>query len=461
MVILMLAADLLGFSAAVGVVLVANGLFHLFTFQPSDLKYSAIILVCFLLFFNSKLYPGVGLNPAEEIRLTTQHSTLGFLTGLILFSVLQSPWKINILAFAAVWGFSLVTILLARWGTRILASRSGLWGEPVFLLANGEHASELRCYFCQRRRLGFIPVVATNDTIERKCEICPIPVISLDNLLNSHDNRFADEGIDTILVESSVSHVMMETDAGRRLMHLFKHVIFLSDRGWLDGVSLHVHDLEGLVGIEARRHELNATSSMIKRTVDVVFSIALGVICTPIMVPAAILTKITSRGSILYGQERVGRDGRKIRIYKFRTMVENGEELLREHLATDPESRREWEENQKLRKDPRVTWIGEFLRRYSIDELPQLYNVLKGEMSLVGPRPIMMDQKKLYGDHLEVYCGVRPGLTGFWQVSGRNHTTFDERARYDVYYIRNWSLWLDLYILLRTIWVVLSRDGAY
>jgi lipopolysaccharide/colanic/teichoic acid biosynthesis glycosyltransferase len=142
-------------------------------------------------------------------------------------------------------------------------------------------------------------------------------------------------------------------------------------------------------------------------------------------------------------------------------MVQDADQLLDDYLSLNPAEQKEWEQTQKLRCDPRVIRGGDFLRKFSIDELPQIFNVLLGEMSLVGPRPMMADQVKLYGENIEAYCAVRPGITGLWQVSGRNHTTFQERARFDRYYIHNWSLWLDMYILTRTVWVVLSRDGAY
>jgi lipopolysaccharide/colanic/teichoic acid biosynthesis glycosyltransferase len=184
-----------------------------------------------------------------------------------------------------------------------------------------------------------------------------------------------------------------------------------------------------------------------------------------------VLIKLDSPGPVFYSQERIsldrrkkkrlGADTRKIFIYKFRSMYVNADQALATYLANNPQARLEWDRTQKLQNDPRCTRVGKWLRKFSIDEIPQLYNVLRGEMSLVGPRPIMTDQVKPYGQSIETYTGVRPGLTGFWQVSGRNTTTFQERARFDLYYVHNWSIWLDLYILARTIWVVLSRYGAY
>jgi lipopolysaccharide/colanic/teichoic acid biosynthesis glycosyltransferase len=149
------------------------------------------------------------------------------------------------------------------------------------------------------------------------------------------------------------------------------------------------------------------------------------------------------------------------KFYKIRTMHQNADQLLEEHLMKDPLLKQEWDQYQKLQDDPRVTRVGKVLRRLSLDELPQLFNVLLGDMSLVGPRPFFPSQERFYGDRLMYYKRVRPGLTGIWQVSGRNATTFDERTRFDEYYVRNWSSWLDIYILARTVAVVLKNRDAY
>ncbi|MFC4160208.1 sugar transferase [Chitinimonas lacunae] len=166
-------------------------------------------------------------------------------------------------------------------------------------------------------------------------------------------------------------------------------------------------------------------------------------------------------GSAIYGHLRVGRDGRPFRCFKFRTMVPDADRRLAELLASDPQARAEWEREFKLKNDPRVTRLGDFLRRSSIDELPQLFNVLRGEMSLVGPRPVIEAELVRYGDKLADYLAVRPGMTGLWQVSGRNDTSYEHRVALDSDYVRNWSFSRDLVILFRTVGVVLGRKGAY
>jgi lipopolysaccharide/colanic/teichoic acid biosynthesis glycosyltransferase len=164
---------------------------------------------------------------------------------------------------------------------------------------------------------------------------------------------------------------------------------------------------------------------------------------------------------VFYGQWRIGYGGRRFRAWKFRTMVVNAEQQLEMHLANSPELRREWERDHKLRNDPRVTAIGRFLRKTSLDELPQLANVLIGQMSLVGPRPIVEEEIVKYGDAFRLYLRVRPGLTGLWQVSGRNDTGYAQRVRLDMHYVRNWSPWLDIHLLARTIGVIAGQKGAY
>jgi Undecaprenyl-phosphate galactose phosphotransferase WbaP len=175
----------------------------------------------------------------------------------------------------------------------------------------------------------------------------------------------------------------------------------------------------------------------------------------------AILIKLSSAGPVFYGQRRCGLAGEPFTAWKFRSMVANANQVLEQHLASDPGLREEWRRSHKLRSDPRITRLGLILRRTSLDELPQLWNVLCGQMSLVGPRPIVTEEIPRYGDGIGLYKKVRPGLTGLWQVSGRNNVSYEQRVNFDLYYVRNWSLWLDVYVLARTVKVVLLGDGAF
>jgi len=165
--------------------------------------------------------------------------------------------------------------------------------------------------------------------------------------------------------------------------------------------------------------------------------------------------------NVIYGHERIGQQGNSFKCYKFRSMVNNDDEVLKQLLKNDPVARAEWDLDFKLKHDPRITKVGGFIRKTSIDELPQLLNVLKGEMSLVGPRPVVIDELERYEDKQDLYHLVKPGITGLWQISGRNDISYKERVNLDSWYSRNWSLWYDIVIMVKTLRVVLQRSGAY
>ena len=204
------------------------------------------------------------------------------------------------------------------------------------------------------------------------------------------------------------------------------------------------------------------TNRLIKKTFDLVISFIGLLILLPFFLIFAIIIKLTSDGPVFFKHKRIGKEGKEIFVYKFRTMYQDAEQRLKKLLNENPVVREEWEKNFKLKNDPRVTFIGKIMRSTSIDELPQIINVLKGEMSLVGPRPVIKEEiDNYYKEFKQYYYSVDPGMTGLWQVSGRSDTDYDFRVQTDVWYVQNWSIWLDLMILLRTIGVVLKREGAY
>jgi lipopolysaccharide/colanic/teichoic acid biosynthesis glycosyltransferase len=199
----------------------------------------------------------------------------------------------------------------------------------------------------------------------------------------------------------------------------------------------------------------------LKRGIDISGAALLLVLLSPLFLAIAVLLRCVSPGKIFYRQVRLGKGGQPFELLKFRTMRSGADEGFQEFLNQNPAQRLEYEQFQKLQHDPRLTRVGKILRRYSLDELPQLWNVLHGEMSLVGPRPFLCEQASLYGPGLRLYTQVRPGLTGLWQVSGRNQLSFQERAQCDLAYLANWSIWTDLWILRQTPGVVIRGKGAY
>lgn len=199
-----------------------------------------------------------------------------------------------------------------------------------------------------------------------------------------------------------------------------------------------------------------------KRALDVLGAIVLAVVFSPLIL-AIVIVALSRRepGSIIYKHRRIGRAGRAFECLKFRTMVPNADQVLRELLERDPAMKAEWVRDHKLRRDPRVTRLGSFLRRTSLDELPQLWNVMRGEMSLVGPRPVVREELLRYGRNARAYLSAKPGITGLWQVKGRNDLRYRRRVVLDTYYVRNQNLLLDLYILFKTTSVILGGSGAY
>lgn len=193
---------------------------------------------------------------------------------------------------------------------------------------------------------------------------------------------------------------------------------------------------------------------------DKVFASAALVFFAPFIVVIALLLSAEGKGPVLFSHRRIGKGGRAFPCWKFRTMVADAEECLQKHLDANPDAKAEWESHRKLSNDPRVTCLGRFLRKTSLDELPQFWNVLCGDMSLVGPRPITQDEMRYYGDRIDYYLAVRPGITGLWQVSGRSTSGYEDRVKLDVEYVKTRSLRKDLQIVIKTVWVVLSQDGA-
>jgi len=200
---------------------------------------------------------------------------------------------------------------------------------------------------------------------------------------------------------------------------------------------------------------------VVKRSVDVALVVILTIVLLPILLVIAGAVWLSSPGPVLFSHRRIRRHGEFFTMWKFRTMCINSGEVLERYLAAHPEARAEWRATHKLKHDPRVTRVGRFLRKTSLDELPQLWNVLDGTMSLVGPRPIVAAEVEKYGDCFDCYCRVKPGLTGIWQVSGRSELSYDARVALDCEYVERWSLSKDFVILLRTFASVVNQDGAY
>ena len=196
---------------------------------------------------------------------------------------------------------------------------------------------------------------------------------------------------------------------------------------------------------------------IIKRILSILFSVISIIVLSPLFIIISLIVKISSKGSVFFIHERIGLKGKKFKLIKFRTMVDNAEDMI---ASFNPEQKKEWEENFKLKDDPRITKIGKFLRKTSLDELPQLINILKGDMSFVGPRPIVEDELSWYGDNKEKLLSVKPGLPGWWAVNGRSDVPYPERCDFELYYVDRVSFGFDLLILVKTLGAIVRKDGA-
>lgn len=229
----------------------------------------------------------------------------------------------------------------------------------------------------------------------------------------------------------------------------------------LIGMELHHFFHEQVLFLEIRSNLIKPYNIFVKRAFDIIISLLLLFACFIPMILISLMIMISSPGNPIFTQCRVGRDGKLFKMYKFRTMHEDAEKILKDLLEKDEKLRTEWLTYRKLKNDPRATKIGNLLRKTSLDELPQLFNILKGQMSLVGPRPYLPEEVEGFQAEMASVLTVLPGITGLWQISGRSNTSYNYRIAIDLWYVRNWSIWLDTVILLKTIRVVLKGEGAY
>ena len=240
----------------------------------------------------------------------------------------------------------------------------------------------------------------------------------------------------------------------------FSHIEFMPNAETFPVYGAQPVAFDGICGIETVNQRRMGALRIEKTLLDRVLAVCAFLALLPFFVVVPVLIKLTSRGPVFYRQTRLGRNGAPIRVWKFRSMYVDADARLERLLAEDPARRAEWNANFKLADDPRVTPLGRFLRKTSIDEFPQLFNVFAGDMALVGPRPIVADEVPLYGDAYATFASVEPGITGLWQASGRSDTDYAHRVALDIYYVLNWSPWLDLWIMKKTVSAVLCMRGA-
>ena len=420
--------------------------------------YVGMLFTVILFAFNG-LYPGYGLTAVIEIKQLAKALTLvyGFLGILVYFSKANTDFPRSIFLFA--WFISLGIIPILRIIIRNRVSLFRWYGTPVFVIANDEQDISIIETLQRCRRMGWNPTaVLLLNPQESNQEILKVPQLkSVDQLYNKSANDSVKRvivGTQFLALEEEERHKLI-----RDLNTRFESIVLVSPAYELGSIWIEPRDLEGQLGLELHYHLLRTETLFVKRLTDILGASALLLVTSPLLLFVALLIKVSSPGPIFYSHRRKGKDSKDFQMLKFRSMIVDADQRLTALLEQNPQARKEWEDKQKLTDDPRLTGIGKWIRKFSIDELPQLLNVFRGEMSLIGPRPVTDGEIEKYGDYGSLILRVKPGITGWWQIMGRNQTTWDQRTKLEVYYVSNWSLWMDAYITIKTIWVIISGQG--
>lgn len=418
--------------------------------------FAALVLVlCGLM--GSGLYPGATINPIEELERSTLSITLGFFalwSATFLLRDLSNSRLVYVLGYL----LAALFVPVSRAVTRSIFASHGWWGCNAAIIGYGATGRAIHKSLRKQPGFGLKPVLILDDDplklsdISANIQAGPLS-LSLE-LTRHHCISYG------ILCMPSVSREKL-LDIVNRYEHCFGRLIVIPNLIGMTSLGICAREVGGVIGLEVTRSLLRPSARVAKRLLDVVLTVLFSPFIAIVIAVAALLVKLEDKGPAFYASPRIGRGGRIFRTWKLRSMMQNGDTVLQDYLAANPTEAERWRIHQKVHKDPRITRIGQILRMTSIDELPQLWNVLIGDMSIVGPRPVLENQIPMYGPDFEWYKQVRPGITGLWQISGRNHLSFADRVMLDKYVVQNWSVWLDLYILGCTANVVLNAEGAY
>jgi Undecaprenyl-phosphate galactose phosphotransferase WbaP len=404
------------------------------------------------------LYPAAGISPAEQLRRLTLCTSGMFVVLAASTYIAKSGELYSRGIFFIALLFALILVPLLRFWARSLSAKRPAWGVPVAILGAGNTGNRIIHLLRSQPEYGLRPVIVLDDEPAKHGTFCGLPVPGgLDlapALVKETDIRHAIVAMPGVPCDRLLA--LLEKHA-----NTFRHLIVVPDLFGFSSVCSPSRDLGGVLGLEMQQRLLMPGHMASKRAMDLLVILLCAPFVLPLVALLALLVKLDSRGPVFFRQRRLGWNGVHLDALKFRSMVEGAEELLQKLLREDPALREEYQTYHKLRCDPRLTRVGRFLRKWSLDELPQLWNVVRGEMSLVGPRAYLPREMPEMHGHAGFIGRVRPGITGLWQVSGRNEVGFDGRLELDISYVRNWSPWLDTHILARTVLVVLSRKGAY
>ncbi|MBR6886831.1 MAG: undecaprenyl-phosphate galactose phosphotransferase WbaP [Selenomonadaceae bacterium] len=396
----------------------------------------------------------------DTMRGIFQSVFAGWIASIIIIYFLKAS-NLSSRLFIILFGlFVLINVCLIRYCVLKFLKRRNIFYEPIIVIGAGLTAERLIKFW--REDLGYrykivgliddhpvsktlpqdFPILGGFDAARRIIRAAKVKTVVI-----------AAPGLGKERLQELISEIQPHV----------KNISFVPDLIGtpMSSVELSLLFSEKILMLNLRNNLSRPYNRIMKRLFDLVLTIVGGLMISPVLLAIALAVAIDNRGHVIFAHRRVGAAGKKFSCYKFQTMVPDAEAKLKKYLAENPAARQEWEETFKLTNDPRVTKLGNFLRRTSLDELPQLWNVIRGEMSLVGPRPIVQAEVPRYGKNIREYYMVLPGITGMWQVSGRSDTTYPERVAMDTWYVRNWSVWIDLMYLFKTVKAVVQGRGAY
>lgn len=405
------------------------------------------------------LYTAFPNNPVLELKRVT--TGIGFtaacwIGGMIAAGQSWVPMLATIISSTV----AIFAIPFCRAAIRTYCSKRSWWGRRVFVAGSTASVFAVARHLERQSHLGLRPVGLIDTGAVSSLDVTEsvAPILGHASRLNE---LATESSVDTSILVMP-PQTLNECDAMMREHGpAIRHWIVMPDMGEMPSLWGNGSEVAGQPALAWGDRLSRGTHRMAKRMLDLAISAVILPLILFLMAAIYAAVRLTSKGPVFYSQMRVGRGGEMFRIWKFRTMREDADAILEKVLEENADLRAEWKREQKLKNDPRVTWVGKILRKTSLDELPQIWNVLRGEMSLVGPRPVEKCDIERYGEYFTYYSRITPGITGLWQISGRSNTTYSERIRLDAYYVRNWSPWLDVYILASTAKVVLKCEGAY
>lgn len=440
---------------------IAIGIRFSFNWNEFDVQWYIIALVFLLvstiiIMYFSKLYDlkyKSWFAQVPKIINSFMYSMLIFtLFSFYIRKVSYSRLALGYFSVAAV-----ILLLLGRYISIYIIKKiykRGIGAKRLLCIGMNERSLSVLDYLYNHSEFGYI-IAGYLDKENKKIKRPYLYIGEIENF----KRVIKDQKINSVLISSSSDYKIREVIEYCEENYI--QVYMIPDI--LDMISnpVDIGQISTIPLIKFKEGALSPIQAKIKRIFDLSIALLGFILVSPIFLIIMVLIRVTTKGSVFFIQERYGMNGQLIKVIKFRTMVENAEEMLEEIIKNNPQLREEYNTYRKLKNDPRITPIGKILRKTSLDELPQLINVIKGDLSIVGPRPMLKDEMERYGKYGKVVLKVYPGITGLWQVSGRNNLPFSERVRLDIYYINNWSFWLDIIIILKTIPVLLHKDGAY